>query len=462
MLEEKLIKYETYREIDSLEKQYLNLPYRDFPCKGAITAWKFLVSIIVVLKNRFNNYSPKQLQFIQTILPFFEIFCGYLNDSKTKNVPWSVIPSLEELFSKIKADTQFVICPIWEANYKIFNRNIIEYIDSKLLRTQGLLFDSTPNFDDDRKRFLEGFPSGIYFVFYPRTEKLNVLHFPLLGHEIGHIFATGWINSNFEYILKKHHIKRKIEEHIDSHLPDGLVGPLFKPQVINTQALEIIDIYRKISAELLSDIVGASIFGHPALLSNYIFSLKFNLDDFRQVPHGYVSWRFRLYFIQKAMARIGLKEFPGVIKGMTNWYDEIKKITASIEIKNYSFEVTGFGYVKYIIELLDEEFEDLWANIVTFLKDQKYIDIYSQSLQEAVFERLINGIVPNCVINSELAEKPICLRNIVSGTWLYLMNNEQLNDHSNYFKSNYVANLLSLKAIELSYSQKNFKKDDLK
>lgn len=462
MLEEKLIKYETYREITSLEKQYLNLPYRDFPCKGAIAAWKFLVSIIVILKKRFNNYSPKQLQFIQTILPLFEIFCGYLNDSKTKNVPWSVIPSLEELFSKIKADTQFVICPIWETNYKIFNRNIIEFLDSKLLRTQGLLFDSTPNFDDDRIKFLKDFPSGIYFVFYPRTEKLTVLHFPLLGHEIGHIFANEWINSNFENVLKKHHIKENVKKYIDSQLPDGLVGPLFKPQVIDTQALGIIDIYRKISSELLSDIVGAFIFGHPALLSNYIFSLKFDIDDFRQVPQGYVSWRFRLYFIQKALSRIGLKEFPGVIKEMTNWYDEIKKISASIEIKNYPFERTAFGFVKYIIELLDEEFDELCANIVTFLKDQQYIDIYSQSLQEAVFERLINGIVPNCVINNELAEEPIPLRNIVGGTWLYLINNGQLNDYSNYYQSNYVANLLSLKAIELSYSQKNFEKDDLK
>jgi hypothetical protein len=460
MLEQRLIEYETYREITSLQKQYLNLPYRDFPCKGALSAWRFLLSIIELLKARFERYSSKQLQFLQTILPLFETFCGYLNDSKTKNVPWSVIPSLEELFSKIRPGTEFVICPIWETNYKIFNRNIIEFLDSKLLRTQGFLFDVTPSFDDNRNTFLAKFPSGIYFVFYPRTEKLNVLHFPLLGHEIGHIFAGDWIDSHFEDMSKKYNIKEKVKAYIDTQIPDGFVGPLFKPKLIDTQALGIINIYKRIVSELLSDIVGAFIFGHSALLSNYIFSLKFNIDDFRQVPQGYVSWRFRLYFIQKAIARIGLKEPPNIRFGVPNWYDEIRRIIDSVEVQQYHFNQTGFGYVKYILELLDNEFDSLCDSILTFLKDQKYTNIYSQSLQEAVVERLSNGIVPNCVINNELVEEPICLRNIVGGTWLYLINNELSLDYNEYFKSNYQTNLLSLKGIELSYSQKRFLKDD--
>ena len=193
MNEFEVLKTETYKKLKSLNKQYLSLPSRDLICKGAESVWKLQICILERLIDRFDGFSEKQLRHVNQLFHFFENICGYLSDSITKNVPWSVVPSLEELFAKIKSNTDFVICPLWKTNYKIITRNVIEIIDIYVLSAPDLLFDYDDEFDINQDKFLEGYPNGIYFIFYPRSERLSVLHLPLFGHEIGHIFSSSWL-----------------------------------------------------------------------------------------------------------------------------------------------------------------------------------------------------------------------------------------------------------------------------
>jgi hypothetical protein len=447
---------ETYRRIKYLQKQFLTLPHRDFPCLGAESAWKFLSSIIKILIQRFDQYTSRQLKLLNTALPLFEHFCGFLDDSEVKKVPWSIIPSLEELFTKIKPDTQFVISPLWETNYKIYNTNIIEHLDTQLLGIKGLLFDDDQDFETKRRDFFLEYKKGVYFVFYPRTERLSVLHFPLLGHEIGHIFSTEWLNNKFVDTLNKYDINKKIKIYIENALPPDLIGDLFKPQYIQRQIVEILALYKQIVSEILADIVGVYIFGHSALLSCYIFALKYDLDDFMAVPKGYLSWRFRLYFIFKALDLMKAGQFPLKYSNTNELINEIRKIVNTIDIKNYNYEKTKHKYIQYIVEVLDEEFDKICMEIETFLGGQQYLNIYSNVYQDEVVERLKNNITPNCKLIDNLIEKPIDLRNIVCGTWLFLSDLDP-NRYEEYYERCHSVNLLSLKAIELSYYQKQFK-----
>ena len=109
-----------------------------------------------------------------------------------------------------------------------------------------------------------------------------------------------------------------------------------------------------------------------------------------------------------------------------------------------------------MVEVLDEEFDKICLEIETFLGDQQYLNIYSKVYQDEVVERLKNNITPNCKLNVNLVEEPIDLTNIVCGTWLYLSELDS-NQYEIYYEQSHSVNLLSLKAIELSYYQKHFK-----
>ena len=455
MIEERLVRAETYKKLQFLLKQYSNLPSQDLPCEGAQSAWNFLTSILKKLLSRFEHYSHRQFKLINTILSHFETFCGYLDDSKTNKVPWSIIPSLEELFSAIKSNTQFVICPIWETNYRIINRNIIEYLDEKLLRIPDLIFDSTSNFDADRLEFLKQFPSGIYFVFYPRIERLSVLHFPLLGHEIGHIFSTDWIKNNFLNTLGTHDIMDKLRKYLESSLPKDVYDPLFRPRAIDTYAINLLEIYEKILSEFLSDIVGAFIFGHATIMSTYTFSLKYQLDDYKGIPDGYLPWRLRLYFIKRTLDYIGLDEFDSPYGGANKLLNEIDKNISGISIPNINLKGTDHEYIKYLLDLVDKEFDNICFEVNSFLRKQQYFPIYNERFQRVVIERLKQGIIPNSILSEDLEETPIDIRNIVTGTWRCLCE-EDIKDWDSYYRVSYNMNLLSLKAIELSQTQKEF------
>lgn len=455
MIEKEILKSETYKKLILLKKHYYRLPHSDFLCNGAEHVWKIQVKIIEKLIERFDKYSQKQLQLINTFTPFLEKICGFLDDSKTINVPWSIIPSLEDLFSKVKPDTQFVICPLWETNYQIFNRNIIEYLNETIISIPGLLFDYGPNFEDENKSLLEGAPSGIYFVFYPRAERLSVLHFPLLGHEIGHIYALIWLNLNFKEKLISTEIEKKLKSEIDSEIPPNAIDPIFKESYINRRLLEMFETFKRVLAEIISDIVGAFIFGQSALLSSYIFAVKFGLDDFRALEYGYLSWRFRLYFICKAIKYMGIEKLPSRYIKSNELITEIFRIS-KVDIEKYDYK-QHHRFIRHIVKIFDSNLNKVFKDIETFLGNQVYRKNYNEIHQKNIFERLQNGITPNSMIDGELNETPMGLRNIVGATWIYV-NEISISDNQEYFQHALCANLLSIKAIELSHFQEDFNK----
>ena len=272
--------------------------------------------------------------------------------------------------------------------------------------------------------------------------------------KLGIFFATDWLSTNFEDTLNKYDTKRNIKSFLNGILPPDYFGPLFRPQAIEENADHIIDIYKRIMAEVLADIVCVYIFGHAALLSNYIFAIKYQLDDFRGVPKGYLSWRFRLYYIVKAFDLMMLDDEIKKPKVKT-LFDQIRVETSSIDITSYNYKRTNHEYIKYLIDIIEKEFNSICYEAERFVSGQQYFKIYSQSHQDHVLEKLKYRIVPNCVCNDSLKDNPIELRNIVGGTWNYICEFEN-NDYRENFDMGHMANLLSLKAIELSYHQKHF------
>ncbi len=458
MKEEFVSRAETYRYLRQLNSQYQKQQHETFPCKGGSIIWKLVVGILEKLEERIDVYTPITLKFVNEFLEFVNSLCGFLDDAQTKNVPWSIIPSLEELFSEVKPEAKFLICPRWEKNYQIFTTNIIEYLNTKVISIPGLLFDKGPNFHTERQLFFkEELHEEVYILFYPRNERLSVLSFPLLGHEIGHIFASKWVDNNFEDTMKEHDITKKITRYLEQQDIGEIEGPLFKDRnkerYIFKERPRLINVYKKIFREVIADMVGAMIFQYPALFSTYTFSLRFDKDSLNLVEIGYLPWRIRLYIINRTLSYIGNNNFQKNFKGAANWCKRINIVVDNVDLNNFITSNIYYKYLNFLLEIIDKKLKEIIDDIKSIIPTNNFFTFSNDSFQQTVFNRLEHDIIPNCTIDNSLIEAPIDLRNIITGLWLYVCEQDQQDQQGFYF-TNYRANLLSLKGIEMSHLQR--------
>ena len=451
-MENDVLKSETYKSLLSIRRQYVNLSKYSFPCKGSSTVWQLLHLLIEKLLERIDKYTTRQIRLINTLLPTFDSFCGLLDDSILDKVPWSILPSLESIFSKIRQGSEFVITPQWEVNYAVFNKNIIDYIDGKILSIPNLVFDAGPNFQENKAQFLTKFNKEVYLLLYPRGERLFVLHFPLLGHEIGHIFANEWISVNFNNKLKQLDLYNKVDNYIKQNMPADFKGSLFEPQYVINERGRIFDVFTKIMAEIISDFVGAIVFGPSALLSTFVFSLKFGYDDPSGIEHGYFPWRFRLYFLSKILNIFHTYNFPASFSGVKDWLTQINQLTNGYDYIGFLSNQTKYAFTSFLFELIDTDTKAISDELVHLVPAPHYSDVSNPSLQVEAANRLKNGIIPNCLISDDLQEMPVGFINIIVGTWLFLCEHP-LDDVCKFNEISRTANLLSLKGIELSHLQ---------
>lgn len=108
-----------------------------------------------------------------------------------------------------------------------------------------------------------------------------------------------------------------------------------------------------------------------------------------------------------------------------------------------------------LLRAIDKAQEEIYSEMIKLSGDQCYIKTFSQEAYQEVLERLENGITPNATIRENLVEQPIDVRNIVLGTWAFVTS-ISIDDYKEYTEKARIANLLSLKAIELSTLQEDF------
>ena len=175
--------------------------------------------MIEKLIQRFDVLDINTIKKIPVLFHKIQTWSNHLSDSKLGDVPWSMLPSLEELFSKVKGESQYIISPIWERNYFIHVENVVETINLQILGNPGLFCDN----DDEQSSFLEEIKKNIgckniYLMSYPRLKRLSVLHFAILGHEIGHLFFKDWMDDHWDSFFEKNNLKSKIDTFIDETL----------------------------------------------------------------------------------------------------------------------------------------------------------------------------------------------------------------------------------------------------
>lgn len=279
-------------------------------------------------------------------------------------------------------------------------------------------------------------------VSFPETERLSVLQFAILGHEIGHIFAKDYIESK-----NLNELYRTLFETFSEIQKNGDDIDLFTPY-------KHVGYCKNILKELISDIFGVLLFGPSTLIAFYIFCVGvIEKSDNRSWKNGYLSPIYRLSIMKDAIIYISQKKkielFPDDY--LAGVYEEISK--------RYKYTPPENEYIQAFVKILDKEIPLFCDTVVNEIKDEIFTNHHDGTEIETVIQHLKLLIPPCSSLNSfTLEQAPINFRNILYGTCKYIFESST----SDASLESMVAfakqiNLLSLKAIEMSAEQKRFK-----
>jgi hypothetical protein len=460
-MSEKILRGEVYCRLKTIEKQYRRLQKQTFPTIGPERLIQLTLRLIEIILQRFSIYSAEQSKHIAKLCCTFEEICGFLSESRVGNVPWSIIPALEEIFQRVYPHNEFAICPIWESNYRIINRNIVALYRT-IAETGNLIFDAEDksSLDEEMKKLFGTYDDGIYFIFYPRLERISAVHFALLGHEIGHIYAEKWADlGKFGTFIQENDLENAFQKLAQDEwkkspgigATDKAGLTLFESSFIQFRKSEKLKWCFLLLKEIISDIYGAFIFGDAALVAQYLFCLRSEMDFVS--PDGHPSHRFRVRFVSEALDYIRKQtSFPASIQ--SGW----EKMIAECIKEPVAEEETDI-YLAYFTKALQGNKERLFQEIVSDLGVNLFTNHVKEDLIRAAISRIDNKTTPNGYCDHDGKELPIDYRCILYATTCCL-GREIEEDMEEYEKRTKTINLLAIKGIELSTEHERFIKYD--
>ncbi|HEX9942009.1 MAG TPA: dCTP deaminase [Thermoanaerobaculia bacterium] len=396
----------------------------------------------------------------------------FVQGSRTERLPWGIIPSFEQLASRLVPDRQVMLRPDWDYNYTVILADFRKYYLHYLREFQ----DALPHVDIEED-VLGDLKYPFHVIAFPSLERENILLHTLLGHEIGHLFAERFLTDKRKDNFKRS-IVEQIEEITDQELQheeftESKPGTLFYEgrkkdrQAYNAELAE--EYWARALEEILSDIVGAILFGPAALFSTLEMACQQDYD----IPPSpgssfYPPWRTRLREVLNIIEMGDAPFFPinaslfrsrdaferaervnekyGMVKRLCQETSDIKKITARIARLVYGKLGTSVreGTV-FLIEDCGLGKRGRRATAKRIFKNMA-----------ALIDRLDHDIPPNGLERSINDRTQVGLVEIINAAWFHrvslvspvLTKAGTLNEKSTEQRKR--ANRLTLKAIEFA------------
>jgi hypothetical protein len=378
------------------------------------------------------HYAQLNIKISMNIMPQIR----FIQRSKTRNIPWSLIANLDELLKNEFGDKCFLLYrPQWHFNYSVLTEDINSYL-------KNILTSFYPEDEDNIEKLFSD--DKIHVFSFPFLEKNNVLLNSILGHEIGHFYHKTWEQN--EYMKKQEEYNNILKNYYDNHSKDEL----FTPYENTKEGLEILKgLYR----EVIPDFYGYLLFG-PSI----VFSL-FDISEFEPKPilpsesnryYPMIKYRIRLlvrHFLKKDSE---LNELLCKESDCSLFLK--KKITTIDEYLIKDDDVTLFTAKRNKeLELFEASLDEIITNMRSKMK-AKYIKYKNI---DRLFE-LINRHIP---IN-ELDDKPVDIMEIIFSGWIYFEKiNEESGQESDYVLNCQILMRLLLKSLHSSYIHKIYLKD---
>lgn len=176
----------------------------------------------------------EKLQYLQAI-----------ENARTDEVPWSLIPSIERLAASLFADRRVLTTSVPDLNYQI--------------------------------RWNEEPPNGLrrFFILYlPQIHRANSFLHLLIGHELFHPLLNSHLTIQASTVLPK--IRQGC---IDIYKAKGLPNDVFKNQRLDQLIQYVTEVWIRALTEVMCDLGSAMLFGPAAILSISAFALSQSLDE---------------------------------------------------------------------------------------------------------------------------------------------------------------------------------------
>lgn len=153
------------------------------------------------------------------------------------------------------------------------------------------------------------------------------------GHEVGHILAARWIDTQFGSLWRA--ASPSIEAALRAHLTSPPASTFPALALANQVALymkQTMDLAQDSFKEIISDSIGAHLFGPAALACLAEFSCRLALDESPITCSGYPPWRYRLRMVLEAVLpsfeTLDSTMCSATLFGFCEWLKEWKSITA--------------------------------------------------------------------------------------------------------------------------------------
>lgn len=237
----------------------------------------------------------------------FAAHIRYVESARTDRLPWQIIPSFERLVEYLKPSSHVMLRPMWHYNYATIVSNLRDVYLSKLQEFEFYL----PGIDVE-SGVIAPLGSAFHIISFPALERDNILLHSLIGHEIGHLIAKDLVEADAGTFLAK--AQSQIEAATDSELSrkgftEKTLGTLYYQRVRAQQIAENSELcllfWSRALEEILSDIVGAVLFGPAALFSTLEIAAQIGFDLPPSARNKfYPPWRTRIREVFKVVEGI--------------------------------------------------------------------------------------------------------------------------------------------------------------
>lgn len=329
-IREEIQRAELRRHARALAKLAADLEQaEDFPTDTARNFCTIIRKSAELIAERISTAPTDRLGHVHFVLSDLGEDLRYAERSRIEHVPWSLVQATENLLqAHVGKQYRFIIRPQWSYNYAIVGDLFAHY--RKLF--SGLA-DWIP-LADWEGAVSEFANQRIFSISFPRVEKINVLTHANWGHEVGHILAAEWVRKHFGdfWSAGRHKIESEIRSYVVASPPSGLGAPSSLEDILVARYVEeTLALTRTSLKELISDAVGAHLFGPAALASLAEFSSRFALDRNPVEGGGYPPWRYRLRniadIVVPSLSAANKRGWHDALVRYTNWLEGWRSLT---------------------------------------------------------------------------------------------------------------------------------------
>lgn len=364
-------------------------------------------------------------------------FLQAIENARTDEVPWSIIPSVERLARVLIPDREILTTGTAEFNYAIL-------------------------WNDARS------PAGqsrFFLLYLPKVHRANAFLHLLIAHELFHPLLSTFFQQQIPSVLPSLRdgclkiLKNRGEE-------DDLFAPSRLDQLVEL----VLTVWRRAMEEVMCDLGCSAIFGPAALLSTSFFAFSQNLDE-PPSPEGsfYPPWRFRLRAILKYSldSKAGAKSISqlrdalieaGLGEDWGRLHEKIDSIRELTAVQRDTTAIDRNPYVKLAYEFVNSSLAPAWQFIesLSLKLDERWTEMIEQV---SALRNSLESLVPPGEFRASsknILGFPAALTAIAIAGWLYQLRDEVPTESAERLTKFRRTCRLILKAFEDSELKRSF------